>query len=130
MNPICLPNNQYCVGERFHWAPLQYVPALAFHERSNMSIIQNKTAFVDPTSVSISLSQMFTVTAGSNDPTYLVLTVLDRNEYTKGATDATGSLTGNGHTLNLCSLGGDGRGAGIVFTYQPSTGRYYSSIYG
>jgi hypothetical protein len=130
MNPICLPNYQYCVGERFHWAPLQYVPALAFHERSNMSIIQNKTAFVDSTSVSIGLSQMFTVTAGSNDPTYLVLTVLDRNEYTKGASDATGSLSGNGHTLALGSIGSDGRGTGLVFTYQASTGRYYNSTYG
>jgi hypothetical protein len=95
-----------------------------------MSIIQDKTAFVDPTSVSIGLSQMFTVTAGSNDPTYLVLTVLDRNEYTKGASDATGSMSGNGHTLNLSSLGSDGRGAGIVFTYQASTGRYYNNTYG
>lgn len=95
-----------------------------------MSINGNKTAFVDPSSAAIGLSQMFTVTAASNDPTWLVLTVLDRNEYTAGASGATGSLSGNGHTLNLSSLGGDGRGTGIVFTYQPSTGRYYSSIYG
>jgi len=95
-----------------------------------MSIIQNKSAFVDPTSAAIGLSQMFAVTAGSNDPTYLVLTLLDRNEYTAGASGATGTLTGNGHTLSLSSLGGDARGAGIVFTYQPSTGRYYNSTYG
>ena len=73
-------------------------------------------------SVSIGLSQMFTVTAGSTNPAYLVLTALDRNEYTAGASGATGSLSGNGHTLGLSSLGGDGRGAGIVFTYQASTG--------
>lgn len=95
-----------------------------------MSIIQNKNAFVDPTSEAIGLSQMFTVTAGNNNPTYLVLSLLDRNEYTAGASGATGTLVGNGHTLNLSSLGGDARGAGIVFTYQPSTGRYYNSIYG
>jgi hypothetical protein len=95
-----------------------------------MSIIQNKNAFVDPTSAAIGLSQMFTVTAGSNNPTYLVLTVLDRNEYTAGASRATGTLTGNGQTLSLSSLGGDARGAGIVFTYQPSTGRYYNGTYG
>src|SRR5580658_3608648 len=123
-------NNQYLIGERFHWVPLQYVPALASHERSNMSIIQDKSAFVDPTAVSIGISQMFTETAGSNDPTYLVLTVLDRNEYTQGASDATGSLSGNGHTLDLSSIGSDGRGTGIVFTYQASTGRYYNSTYG
>jgi hypothetical protein len=95
-----------------------------------MSITENKDAFVDPTAMSIGISQMFTVTAASNDPAYLVLTVLDRNEYTAGASGATGSLSGNGHTLSLGSLGGDGRGAGIVFTYQASTGRYYNSTYG
>ena len=95
-----------------------------------MSITVSKSAFVDPTSESIPLSQMFAVTAASTDPTYLVLTVLDRNEYTKGATGATGTLTGNGHTLSLSSIGSDGRGAGIVFTYQAATGRYYNSTYG
>jgi Putative Ig domain len=95
-----------------------------------MSVAINKSAFVDPTSASIGLSQMFTVTAGSNDPTYLVLTALDRNEYTKGGTGATGSLTGNGHTLQFSNIGGDGRGAGLIFTYQTSTGRYYNSTYG
>ncbi len=95
-----------------------------------MSIIQAKTAFVGVGSTSIGLSQMFGVTAESTNPAYLVLTALDRNEYTAGASGATGSLSGNGHTLSLGSIGGDGRGAGIVFTYQASTGRYYSSTYG
>jgi hypothetical protein len=95
-----------------------------------MSITDNKNAFVDPTAVSIDLSQMFTVTAASNDPAYLVLTVLDRNEYTEGATDATGSLSGNGQTLDLSGTGGDARGTGIVFTYEASTGEYFNSTYG
>lgn len=95
-----------------------------------MSIVQNKSAFVSPTAVSIGLSQMFTVTAGSEDPAYLVVTLLDRNEYTKGATGATGSLSGNGHTSQLGGIGSDGRGTGIVFTYQPTSGRYYNSTYG
>ena len=95
-----------------------------------MPVIELKDAFVDPIATSIGLSQMFSVTASSNDPTYLVLTVLDRNEYTMGASRATGSLSGNGHTLQLSSIGGDGRGTGIVFTYQPSIGRYYNSTYG
>jgi hypothetical protein len=95
-----------------------------------MSITEAENAFVDPTAVTIGLSQMFTVTAGSGDPAYLVLTVLDRDEYTAGASGATGSLSGNGHTLDLSSLGGDGRGTGIVFTYQASTGQYYNSTYG
>jgi hypothetical protein len=95
-----------------------------------MSISEVKNAFVSSVADSIYLSQMFAVTAASNDPAYLVLTVLDRDEYTAGASGATGTLTGNGHTLNLNSIGGDGRGGGIVFSYQASTGRYYSSTYG
>lgn len=95
-----------------------------------MSVTEDKDAFVDQTAVSIALSQMFTVTAGSGDPAYLVVTVLDRDEYTVGASAATGTLSGNGHTQGLSSLGDDGRGTGIVFTYQASTGDYYNSTYG
>ncbi|MGA3403587.1 MAG: putative Ig domain-containing protein [Acetobacteraceae bacterium] len=95
-----------------------------------MAITDNDPAFVDSTAVSIGLSQMFTVTAGSTDPTYLVLTVLDRDEYTAGASGATGSLSGNGKTLGLSNVGGDGRGTGIVFTYNATTGLYYNSTYG
>src|SRR5579872_13087 len=95
-----------------------------------MAITDNQNAFVDTSAVSIGLSQMFSVTAGSNNPTYLVLTALDRNEYTAGASGATGSLSGNGHSLSLTSIGGDARSTGIVFTYQAATGRYYSSTYG
>ncbi|HEY1934008.1 MAG TPA: putative Ig domain-containing protein [Acetobacteraceae bacterium] len=95
-----------------------------------MAVTLNKSAFVDQTAESIGLSQMFTVTPAATDPLYLVLTVLDRNEYTAGASGATGTLTGNGHTLSLANIGGDGRGAGIVFTYQASTGRYFNSTYG
>jgi Putative Ig domain len=95
-----------------------------------MSITEVKNAFVDAVTESIALSQMFAVTATSTDPAYLVLTVLDRDEYTAGASNTTGTLTGNGHTLKLSSLGGDGRGTGIVFTYQASTGQYYNSTYG
>jgi hypothetical protein len=96
----------------------------------NKPITGNEPAFVDARAVSIGLSQMFTVTAGSTDPAYLVLTVLDRNEYTAAASGATGSLSGNGHTLALSSIGSDGRGTGIVFTYQATSGEYYNSVYG
>ena len=99
-----------------------------------MAITDNETAFIDAGGVSIGLSQMFTVTPAASDPAYLVLTALDRNEYTTGYTNAasgvTGTLSGNGHVLNLSGLGGDGRGAGIIFTYQASTGRYLNSTYG
>ena len=39
-----------------------------------MAIADNHSAFVDADAEQISLSQMFAVTAGSSDPTYLVLT--------------------------------------------------------
>ena len=94
-----------------------------------MSIIENQNAFVAATAASIGLSQMFTVMPTSPNPAYLVLTALDRNEYTAGASGATGSFTGNGHTLNLGSIGGDARGAGMVFTLL-ANGRYYNSTYG
>ena len=95
-----------------------------------MAIALTKPATVTAGATSIGLSQMFSVTAGSTDPAYLVLAALDRNEYTAGASGATGSLSGNGHTISLSSIGGDARSAGIVFTYQASSGRYYSSVYG
>jgi hypothetical protein len=95
-----------------------------------MSITEKENAFVNQDAVAYSLSQIFTETASSSNPTYLVLTALDRDEYTAGASGATGSLSGNGHTLGLSNIGGDGRGAGIVFTYQASSGRYYNSTYG
>src|SRR5271157_1173471 len=95
-----------------------------------MSITEATNAFVESNATSINLSQMFTETASSGNPAYLVLTALDRNEYTAGASGATGRFSGNGHTLSLANIGGDGRGAGIVFTYQASTGRYYNSTYG
>ena len=95
-----------------------------------MSVLTKDSAFVDPSATAIGLDQIFGVSAAITNPTYLVLTALDRNEYTAGATGATGSFTGNGQTLNLRSIGSDARGAGIVFTYQASTGRYYNSTYG
>ncbi len=93
-----------------------------------VSLLHN--AFVNQTAATISLSQMFGVSADAADPAYLVLTALDRNEYTAGSTGATGSFTGNGHTLNFSNIGSDGRGAGIAFTYQSASGRYYNSTYG
>jgi hypothetical protein len=95
-----------------------------------VSIGTNKVAVVGTSSQTIGLSQMFSVTAGSSNPAYLVLSALDRNEYTAKASGAVGMLSGNGHTLSLSSIGGDGRGAGIVFTYQAASGRYYNSTYG
>jgi Putative Ig domain len=95
-----------------------------------MAISEEQNAFVAAGAVSIGLSQFVNVTAAATDPPYLVLTALDRDEYTAGASGATGTLSGDGHTLTLGSIGGDARGTGIIFAYQASTGRYYNSTYG
>ena len=78
----------------------------------------------------ISLSSLFTVTPGAGNPQYLVVSGLDRNEYTASSTGSTGTLSGNGHSTGFSSIGGDGLGAGIVFTYNASTGQYLNSTYG
>jgi hypothetical protein len=95
-----------------------------------MAVTLNASAFVNAKAASIGLSQIVGTTASSGNPAYLVLTALDRNEYTAGASGATGSFSGNGQVLKLSSIGGDGRAAGIIFTYIASSGRYYNSIYG
>ncbi len=95
-----------------------------------MSVVETEDAFVVPAAGQISLGQIFSTTASSANPTYLVLTGLDRNEYTAGATRATGSLSGNGETARFGALGGDARSLGLVFTYDASTGRYYNATYG
>lgn len=95
-----------------------------------MSVLETKDAFVVPGVTSISLSQMFAGTASSTNPAYLVLTRLDRDEYTAGATGATGSLSGDGQTASFGDDGGDGRSVGIVFTYNAATGQYSNAEYG
>ncbi len=94
-----------------------------------MPISVKDSAFVVNSTQSISLASMFGETPSSSNPTYLVLTGLDRNEYTVGATGATGTLSGNGATDTFSSIGDDGRGIDIVFTYQASTGQYNNSTY-
>jgi hypothetical protein len=76
-----------------------------------------------------SLASLFSLTASGN-PEYLVVNALDRDEYTAKATDATGRFSGNGHALGLRSDGGDGREAGIVFTWQAATKTYVNATYG
>ncbi len=95
-----------------------------------MSITETESAFVVGAGQTVSLSSMVSVTAASSNPTYLILTTLDRDEYTAAASGATGTLSGNGHSLAMSAEQSDARGSDIVFTYQASTGRYYSSTYG
>jgi hypothetical protein len=90
-----------------------------------------ESAFVGTGGQTINISSMFSVTASSANPTYLIVSALDRNEYPAGSTGATGHFSGNGATDALTAIdSSDGRGAGIVFTYNASTGKYYNSTYG
>ncbi len=76
-------------------------------------------------------SSLFSVTAAASNPAYLILSGLDRDEYTAGYNMANmGSLSGNGATQQFSSAGGDAYSLGIVFTYQASTGQYYNATYG
>jgi len=95
-----------------------------------MSVTLNNTADIVKTGQSVALSSLVNVTAAANDPTYLMVVGLDRNEYTTGASTATGAFNGNGNTEQFVSQGGDSRGNDVIFTYQAGTGRYYNSIYG
>jgi hypothetical protein len=78
---------------------------------------------------SLALSQLFSITPGAANPAYLVLNGLDRDEYTATATYATGQVQGAG-AAGFASLGGDAYGLGLVFQYQPATGRYWNGSFG
>ena len=95
-----------------------------------MSIVFPKVSLVVSPGQIVQLSQLVTVSASSDNPTYLVLNGYDRNEYTNSSSDTTGSFNGNSRTLGFSALGGDVRGAGIVFTYVAATARYSNSTYG
>jgi hypothetical protein len=94
-----------------------------------MAISVQESSFVGD-GQQIGLSSLFSVSAKGTNPTYLVLTGLDRNEYTAGAGKTTGTLHGNGNSAGFSSIGGDGRGVGVVFSYDASSGRYYNETYG
>lgn len=95
-----------------------------------MSVTVSDDPVVVSTARPVALSSLFNVTPSSSDPAYLVLTAFDRNEYTSDASDATGTLVGNGASVGLAPGGGDTRETGLVFTYQASTGRYYNATLG
>jgi hypothetical protein len=94
---------------------------------SNALIKSSLVAFSGQT---VPISELMSVSASSSNPTYLVLNGYDRNEYTIASSGTTGSFSGNAHTLGFSAIGGDARGAGIVFTYNAVSGRYFSSTYG
>ncbi len=94
-----------------------------------MSIAFSQMSWVLMPGQTIAVSPLVTVVASSSNPAYLVLNGYDRNEYTREASGATASFSGNSNRLGLIGIGGDARGAGIVFTLVP-TGRYHSPVYG
>ena len=99
-----------------------------------MSISVVKNSVVAAGSQQIGLSSLFSETAASGNPTYLIVSGLDVDEYTAGYNTATmGKLSGNGASQGFTNFGGSGSGdytIDAVFTYQASTGRYYSATYG
>ncbi len=99
-----------------------------------MPISVGRSASVVSGGASVSLSTLFNLappaSGASANPAYIVVCGLDRNEYTVGSSGATGSFAGNGATARFSSIGGDGRGAGVVFAWQASTGQYVSQTYG
>lgn len=79
----------------------------------------------------IALSSLFTIPAASSNPAYLVLSGLDRNEYTAGiSANAMGTLVGNGVSQHFANQGGDAYSVSVVFSYNSSNGRYYNPNYG
>jgi hypothetical protein len=96
-----------------------------------MSIATGIGSVVATPDEQLDLSTLFSVTPAANDPTYLIVSGLDRDEYTAGyKTSDMGSLSGGGASQTFTNVESDAWSVGIVFTYQASTGQYYNSTYG
>ena len=80
---------------------------------------------------SVSLASLFSVAASSADPTYLILSGLDRVEYTVGySTAAMGHLVDGSVTQGFVNSNADAWSVNVVFTYQAATGQYTNATYG
>ncbi|MDR3522638.1 MAG: hypothetical protein P4L66_00895 [Acetobacteraceae bacterium] len=80
---------------------------------------------------SVSLASLFSVGASAADPTYLILSGLDRVEYTAGyATGAMGHLVDGSVTQGFVNSNADAWSVDVVFTYQAATGQYINATYG
>ena len=77
----------------------------------------------------VDVALLLDITAGNN-PTYLVVSLPDREEYPASGNSSTGTLSGNGRTVGFSNIGGDSNAVGIVFTYNASTGQYINATYG
>jgi hypothetical protein len=94
-----------------------------------MSLTLNAKSVAAQPGQEINVASLFDVTAGNN-PTYVVVSLLDRNEYTATSNGDTGTLSGDGQTLGFDYLWGDNQTTGIVFTCDASTGEYANATYG
>ena len=92
---------------------------------------QGDTNVVGTTPTTFSLSTMFSFSGPPAMP-YVVLNVIDRNEYTASSTGQTGYLTTDaGQTMALTQdQNGDGREFGATFAYDAASGRYLNATYG
>jgi hypothetical protein len=99
---------------------------------AKMSVTLNTNAgsVVATAGQQINVGSLLDITA-SNNPAYVVVSLLDRNEYTASSTGETGTLSGNGHVAGFSdTVGGDSDTVGIVFTYNAVTGQYANATYG
>jgi Ca2+-binding RTX toxin-like protein len=94
-----------------------------------MSLAFNKGSVVASPGQQIAFSDLLSVSS-SNNPNYIVVSGLDRLEYTAASNGNSGTISGNGHSTGFSDVGGDGTGFGILFTYNVATGRYVNSTYG
>lgn len=96
-----------------------------------MTVSISHSAIVTKPGQSFKLSSLIKVTADTANPAYLIVNGFDRNEYPAAGSGATGSFVGgNKSTTKLSPQSGDANTAGVVFAYDPTSGRYYSSTYG
>ena len=79
----------------------------------------------------VAIGSMFTIGASASNPAYLIVSGLDRTEYTKGySTAAMGHLAAGTKTQGFTDVSGDAWSVGVVFTYSATTGQYTNSTYG
>ena len=82
-------------------------------------------------SQTVAFSSLFTVASSAANPAYLIVTGLDRVEYTAAyRTSAMGHLASGSATQGFTNFSGDGWSVGVVFTYQASTGQYTNASFG
>lgn len=80
---------------------------------------------------SVSVSSLFNFAGLSSDPTYLIVSALDRVEYTKGySTGAMGYLADGSQSVGFTDFSGDAWSTSAVFTYNATTGQYVNATLG